>query len=570
MIAFLLLGKAALKRGILRLSLIGLRRKLGDLRALDWVLLTLLAGVLMTTFLIAWIAPPNTTDSLHYHMSRVAHWAQNKSLRHYPTAYEPQIWSPIWAELAILNFRVLYGNDKLANLVQWFSMVGSLVAVTGIIRMLRYSRSAQWVAAAFVLSVPMGILQASSTQTDYVTGYWLVALAYWIVLAAKRPLQKWEWGLVGLTTGLGMLTKGTFYLYSAPLLVWLVAIEVSRSRLRSVMPLGYSASLAILLNLGFWARNIITYGGPLGPKEWVGGVTRFRLLSGELLTSLVEQVALNMATPSERMNDWIESTVHLLSERVAGAESQFSLIWSWNHEDIAGNPLHIVLVILSVVVILLNALRLKNANKVMMGYLAALIGAAIMFSSLLEFNQYGTRYHLSLLVMAAPLFAEAVYITPLRRLSHLIALLLILSTLPWLVLNRSRPLIGRPPHTMTASILHEPPSEVLFANWWALEEDYVSAANVVRRSGCKDVGMLLDSHDLEYAFWWLLDAPESGFELRVLETYPHLTRYLDPTFKPCVILCTICGDRVILHGLPRVASFGSISIFAGEGYDRIR
>lgn len=51
-------------------------------------------------------------------MSRVAHWVQNQSLRHYATGYIPQLVHPIIAETAILNLRLLWGDDRLANLVQ--------------------------------------------------------------------------------------------------------------------------------------------------------------------------------------------------------------------------------------------------------------------------------------------------------------------------------------------------------------------------------------------------------------------------------------------------------------------
>ena len=33
-------------------------------------------------FITAWIAPPNTNDSLTYHMSRVMNWIQDQSLQH--------------------------------------------------------------------------------------------------------------------------------------------------------------------------------------------------------------------------------------------------------------------------------------------------------------------------------------------------------------------------------------------------------------------------------------------------------------------------------------------------------
>jgi hypothetical protein len=65
------------------------------------------------------VAPPNTFDSMTYHMSRVMHWIQNGSLASYPTQIARQLYPPPGAELAILQFQILSGGDRFANLVQW-------------------------------------------------------------------------------------------------------------------------------------------------------------------------------------------------------------------------------------------------------------------------------------------------------------------------------------------------------------------------------------------------------------------------------------------------------------------
>ena len=74
------------------------------------------------TLLVAWFAPPNTFDSLNYHMSRVAHWAQNHSVAHYPSGMELQnSYSPL-AEYSILHFYILAGETAWqisANGSQW-------------------------------------------------------------------------------------------------------------------------------------------------------------------------------------------------------------------------------------------------------------------------------------------------------------------------------------------------------------------------------------------------------------------------------------------------------------------
>ena len=178
------------------------------------------ASVVLLLLLIAWVSPPNNYDSYLYHMARVVHWAQAGSLDHFPSGFEHQLTKPTWAETAILHLRVLWGDDRPANLVQWFSMIGSLVGVSAIAAHLGASRKAQLLAITIALSIPMGILQATSTQNDYVVAFWMVCLAYFVLRRRRVEGTSSEVVLVGLAAGLGLLTKGTGYVYAVPLLAW--------------------------------------------------------------------------------------------------------------------------------------------------------------------------------------------------------------------------------------------------------------------------------------------------------------------------------------------------------------
>ena len=101
----------------------------------------LAAAIALTTAVIALVAPPNNWDSMTYHMSRVEHWRVNNSVAHYPTNIEWQLYLNPWAEFAILQFQTLgFGSDRLANLVQWFAFVGSMVGVSLLVRILGGAR----------------------------------------------------------------------------------------------------------------------------------------------------------------------------------------------------------------------------------------------------------------------------------------------------------------------------------------------------------------------------------------------------------------------------------------------
>ena len=74
-------------------------------------------------------------------------------------------------------------------------------------------------AAVITATIPMGILQASSTQNDYVTAFWLVCLMFYIFRFQTEPSVPSAVG-VGASLGLALLTKPTAYMYAIPLIVW--------------------------------------------------------------------------------------------------------------------------------------------------------------------------------------------------------------------------------------------------------------------------------------------------------------------------------------------------------------
>lgn len=271
--------------------------------------------IFILLLLVAWISPPNNVDSFLYHMSRVVHWAQHQSLRHYATTREHQLLKPIWAETAILHLRLLWGSDKPANLVQWFSMVGSVVGVTSIASLLGARRKGLLLTAAFASTIPMGILQASSTQNDYVTAFWAVCTAYYVVLSMVKALRRRELIALGLTLGLGFLTKGTFYVYAPPLMLWFFL-----SRLRPLMVRRFIGEaillvvIAMTLNAPFWVRNVQTYGGPYGTSDWL----RQNISLGKTSLSIDKATASNNST-----SDGTVSLISANGAKVGVTSSQF-------------------------------------------------------------------------------------------------------------------------------------------------------------------------------------------------------------------------------------------------------
>ena len=80
--------------------------------------------------LIALISPPNSWDVMEYHMPKVMHYIQNQTVKFIPTHMPRVNHQNPGSEFIILHLQLLSGSDRFANMVEWFSMVGSLVAVS--------------------------------------------------------------------------------------------------------------------------------------------------------------------------------------------------------------------------------------------------------------------------------------------------------------------------------------------------------------------------------------------------------------------------------------------------------
>ncbi|HSB90165.1 MAG TPA: hypothetical protein VLD63_09090 [Anaerolineales bacterium] len=587
--------------------------------AAERILVGAMAGFAGVLLVIAWISPPNNVDSLLYHMSRVVHWAQDHSLRHYATARDHQLLKPIWAETAILHLRLLWGSDRPVNLVQWFSMVGSIVGIVGLAARLGAGRAGRFLAAAFVLTIPMGILQSTSTQNDFVVAFWAVTAAYLVVRSTGSSPTTLDRVCLALTLGIGFLTKGTYYVYAPLFVVWYFLARWRQSGFRRMALEGlWMAALALALNVGFWARNVETFGGPYGTSDWLqrnlwirfessalpatsdmalapegsahaaaglallddsspetsnSGSTEAIGSSGPLdilvdfLGRVLRTAAFNLVTPISR---WNELVLSILARLPRVFNERYLDQWrnvAWNHEDTAPNPVHFALLLAAAVLTLLP--RKSQPAGTARLYTLAVLGTYALIPVVIGHGPgiWGMRYQLPFFVLGGAIVGRLDSWPRLRQGTPIVAAALIVLSIPWLLLNNTRPLVGMTPWpTRIDSILTTSSAEILFASNHRLRASYAEGAALVRANGCTQVGLRIDSDDLEYTFWWLLESPQSGIHIETIYTTERLRPLIDSQFHPCAILCTICGDRQRLHGLPLAAGLDRLDVFLGPGF----
>lgn len=69
-------------------------------------------GALVTALVgaVAVLSPPNNFDSMAYHLTRVAHWAQSGSVAFFATNDERQLYMLPWSEYAVAHLVILAGG----------------------------------------------------------------------------------------------------------------------------------------------------------------------------------------------------------------------------------------------------------------------------------------------------------------------------------------------------------------------------------------------------------------------------------------------------------------------------
>jgi 4-amino-4-deoxy-L-arabinose transferase-like glycosyltransferase len=367
------------------------------------LLLSSIAAIAILTFLIASIAAPNNWDSMTYHMSRVVHWIQNGSVAHYPTHILRQLELNPWAEFAIMHLQILSGQDYLANLVQWFSMIGSIIGITLIAKQCGADLRGQIYASVLVVTLPMGILQASSTQNDFVVAFWLVCFVYYGI-CLKEKLNFYDVLAVGVSLGLALLTKGTAYIYAVPFLLWFLIWGVRSLKWTIVTQIFLISILVLSLNISHYMRNYGIFGNPLTSGEDKYSNEMFSVSA--IISNISRNFALHIGTPSDRINNssmlMIASLHKLLGvdlnePKTTWPGTKFEIIKPNLHEDDTGNPLHLALIILSAAFVMYYKELRRIPN--LLPFVFALSASFFLFCFYLRWQPWASRLHLSLFVL---------------------------------------------------------------------------------------------------------------------------------------------------------------------------
>jgi len=315
---------------------------------------------------------------------------------------------------------------------------------------------------------------------------------------------------------------------------------------------------AVVINIGHYSRNYDLYGSPLGPgQEGEGFKYSNDIFTISSVTSnAIRNIGLHLGTPFDRVNALLENEIYKLHRvigidpndaRTTWAGTEFHIIPISNHEDGAGNPLHLVLIIVTIPILVLQQRKQKDTIY----YFVCLASAFILFSLYLKWQPWHSRLHLPLFILWSSLIGLSLSQIRIHGIVNLCIVIFLLGALPYVLKNSSRPLIDQ------ESIMATRRTELYFNNDRSLAGPYFSSVRYVLKSQCSDIGLVLGGDGWEYPFWVLLG--EDGKRTIILEhinvtnlSQVKSNEYPFNAFTPCAVI-------VVGENLPDEVNIGDVT-----------
>jgi hypothetical protein len=525
------------------------RNEIGRLRRHPGRMAILVTGAvfLVCMAVIAWVAPPNTTDSMTYRLTRVMHWVHQQSVDFFATEMPRQNHRAPFVEWIFLHLFLVTGNDRFFNFVQLACFVLGLVGVYELAGMFTQSAARRWFAVVMVMTLPMAVLQATSTQSDLAASLALVGfLVFGFRVVDDRDSAVWFSAvLCGVFAALGVLCKTPNIVYAAIFaLIWLAQIVVQGRWMRFV-PGAMAVVVASMVISGHSFRNHNVYGHILGPpgdppprehdRSDVHVIAmkdaNDRLDAAVVASNVTRSVALHLQSPILNINhslEWAVWEIHKLlglppddpSTTFRGARFEPTHL---RHEDVAGNPLQAALVVAALGFL---PFRRRDLPWQVVAWGVALLVAFGLMCVLIRWHPWHSRLHLPLFFAAGPFVAWVLPWIECGAFRIAATAVCFAYALPFVTDNAKKPLFGR------TNIFVQLRDAQYF---WGDGVRYRTFKNIAHEAKARryaSIGIQADTDSMYYPLWPYLrkatKRPIAVYQVNVINPTRKLSSYSPP------------------------------------------
>ena len=466
------------------------------------VTLSLGLVVLITLFCVDFTFNTNW-DSYTYHLPRVEHWIQDKNVDFFPTNNIRQLYLAPFSEYAILNLRLLSGNALFLNFVQFFALINCSLLASLIAKSFGLLRRGQIMAFVLALTIPMGILQAQTTQTDLVVSFFLISFVYFgISVIQKKELSVSNILFLCLSFSFGILTKSTFYIFTLPFCLIFGIYYLKLFRFKAFLILLFIIPIFLLTNSSFLIREYRQFGSFLGPQK----SSPYYLPSlneefgvKETLSNSVKNIGLHLALPNDTWNIKIDQMVTRFHEIIkfplnSDKTSWFKMPYKTSftlHHDVVGNFLHTILFFVALFFVFV---RFRSTPKLVLHYSLAIIFGFLFFVFLLKWQPWQTRLDLPMFFCMTPFIAYGFSLVKWKQVNSFVSLTLLFIILGIIFFfDPTKPVLGK------NSVFFRDNNSYIFGYSTAKEIELKLNQNKIF-----NIGLAIGGDSLEWQYWLLL------------------------------------------------------------------
>lgn len=518
-----------------------------------WIaVVTVIFGVLVAA---GFLHPPFYADSMVYHLARVEHWIQNRSVAFFATHYLAQVeFSPL-SEYNLAHLHLLSGTDRFDACMELLGALVSIVGVSELTRLLGGSRPTQIAASVICATIPSGILLATSTDNDYFAA--ATGIGVLVILASFSLGSRWGYRAIGLGAAIGLcyLAKSTMALLMVPAVVSLLAIAALRQTrtkgLGETLRQGISQVLVIaasaLAVAGiFLAQTEQLFGSVRGSETkdlisspiTVGGLAanidrataaNFQIGDGVAgIQTYVSKVALGVLGHAYSVFGVSMNDPHYASLLHSDTFAPGNFTLSQRIPAEGANPWDILLVLSAAIILVVAVARGRREFRMTLALCLSLGCGFLLVTGVSKWAPYNVRYQLPFLVAVSAVIAVTLSIFP-RWVTRLVLVGLVLSCLPQLLDNTEAQLV--PPYQFQGPALtgyfglySNPPGEEKAAA-------YQTITKMLAQSTCNKAAIGNWVY-FEYPLWVGLQHARYKGVLNDFDV-PNVSRKLEPSYRPC-------------------------------------
>lgn len=460
---------------------------------------------LITLFIQGIVYPPNNWDSLTYHLTRIMHWVSNESVDHFPSHVLRNLYQPPFSEYFVLNINLIMGNDYLSNSIELLFLVFCLICINLILKKFKISLTNRLIIIFLTITIPSVLLQASTTKNDIICAFFILSTIFFSINVIEN-LKIDNFVFLGLSIGLGMLTKGTFYLFCSPILALLLIILLQKTIKEKSIDVLYKGALTVILvlslNICHFYRNFQINNDILNIDVQEEKMYSNSKMNATLfLSNIIKNSGLHL---TNSLDSFIKYThTDILKTPLNNYETNYlninysSQTITTTHEDLVPNSYHFIIIIIAFIFfIFLYFLSKEFKKKSYLFILLIIIFQILIFNGFLKWQPWHTRLHI-------PIFITSMLFLGIIMEKNKLYKKLILFTMPIAVFgfyfnciyNNIRPFITNIRYTKEIYVT-DSRYKKYFANQLYLYQDYAKIMNFVDEKNIKSIGLELT--DWEY------------------------------------------------------------------------